>query len=558
MKYDVLVIGGGPASSTVTSLLKVYDPSLKILVVEREKFPRDHIGESQLNAIPYILNEMRVWEKVEEANFPMKVGSTYRWGKTDELWQVNFLRPGEELEEQVRPGKFEGQRKRIAFQVDRSIYDEILLDHTASLGCEVREETKALSIKKEGDRVLSIAIEGPDGTQEEIEARYYIDASGGSGFLRRQMGVEIECPTSLRNVALYQYWCDTDWAETVGGGGTRAQILSIGWGWIWFIPITSTRTSIGVVTPAAYLKASGKTPQELYYEGLAAEPRVTNLLDRATKEDKFYTTKDWSYIADRLTGENWFLAGDACGFADPILSAGMTLAMVGSRKLAYTIIELERGKLDPQWLKDEYSRSHKANILQHIRFGEFWYAGNGQFTDLNDYCAQIAQDAGLKLTPEDAFQWIGTGGFAADTFGGIAGVFTRFQSSRNVIGRMLEVPEWTASKTNVFCLDLKGVAVEKTAFYKDGGIIPVDCLRRGDIVLPLLNQNRLLLDLLQQSTDATTINEKLQAFLLSKPDLFPNPKGSWLEAMEALETMISQGWIRAEYDPTRPVIPPWK
>jgi flavin-dependent dehydrogenase len=279
IKCDVLVIGGGPAGSTVATLLKKYKPELDILIVERENFPRDHIGESQLTAVCLVLNEMGVWDKVEAAGFPVKIGSTYRWGKTDELWQINFLLD-EQFKDEPRPGKFEGQRALTAFQVDRSIYDKILLDHAQSMGCKVMEGVKALSIRKEGDKILDVTLAPSKGggPSEVVEARYYIDASA-SGFIRRDFDVEVESPTCLRNVALWHYWRDTDWAETVGNAGTRAQILSIGWGWIWFIPIGKTRTSIGVVTPASHLKASGKTPQELYMEGLASEPRVTKLLE---------------------------------------------------------------------------------------------------------------------------------------------------------------------------------------------------------------------------------------------------------------------------------------
>jgi flavin-dependent dehydrogenase len=556
MKTDVLIIGGGPAGSTVASLLKTYAPSLDILIVEREVFPRDHIGESQLTAVCAIQNEMGVWDKVEAAGFPVKIGSTYRWGKTDELWQINFLRD-EQFRDEPRPAKFAGQRAETAFQVDRSIYDEILLDHAQSLGCDVRQGVKAISFRKEGDRVLSATI-GPakgGGPTEEVEARYYVDASGGSGLLRREMDVEVESPTCLRNIAMWHYWRDTEWAETVGNGGTRAQILSIGWGWIWFIPIGKTRTSIGVVTPAAHLKSCGKPPEQLYMEGLASEPRVMKLIQNASKEEKFWTTKDWSYLAGRIYGENWFLSGDSCGFADPILSAGMTLAQVGARKLAYTILDMERGDHDPEWLKAEYNRSHRANIRQHIRFAEFWYAGNGRFTDLHNFCAEIAQDSGLKLTPENAFQWIGTGGFAEDTFSEVHAISTRFASSRAVIGQMLDIPDWEAAKHNVYRLNLEGAEKGKVAFYDKGRIKAVNAFRRGDKILPLVNENLLVYNALVEQSDAVTVAQGFRKFLASQPQRFPDPFQSYAGVIEALETMISQGWVQASVDPQRPFIP---
>ncbi|MBV8514105.1 MAG: tryptophan 7-halogenase, partial [Acidobacteria bacterium] len=117
--YDLAIVGGGPAGSTVASLLKKYQPELKVAIFEREKFPREHIGESQLPAISPILNELGAWDKVEAANFPIKVGATYRWGNTKGLWKFDFLL--HPFEDEPRPGKYNQQRESTAFQVDRSV-----------------------------------------------------------------------------------------------------------------------------------------------------------------------------------------------------------------------------------------------------------------------------------------------------------------------------------------------------------------------------------------------------------------------------------------------------
>lgn len=126
METDVAIIGGGPSGSTVGALLRKYSPNLRVAIFEREIFPRDHVGESHLPAISSILDEMGVWDKVEAANFPIKIGGTYRWGASDELWDLDFL-VGKPFNDEPRPAKFVGQRRETAFQVDRSIYDKILL-----------------------------------------------------------------------------------------------------------------------------------------------------------------------------------------------------------------------------------------------------------------------------------------------------------------------------------------------------------------------------------------------------------------------------------------------
>jgi len=312
--FDVAIIGGGPAGSTCGALLKKYAPGLKVAIFEREIFPRDHIGESLLPPISSILDEMGCWDAIEAAEFPIKIGATYRWGKQPELWDFDFYPPSQ-FQEEKRPAKFLGQRRHTAFQVDRSVYDKILLDHAASLGCVVRQGTKVAEVRRFGDRVESLGLE----TGETVTARHYVDASGNSGILRRAMDVDCEIPSSLKNIAIYDYWQNAEWAVEIGVGATRIQVRSLGFGWIWFIPIGPTRTSIGLVVPVDYFKHCGLGPGQLYALALSSEPMVASLTANALSEGRLTTTRDWSFIADRQAGENWFLVGESGGFADPIL-----------------------------------------------------------------------------------------------------------------------------------------------------------------------------------------------------------------------------------------------
>ena len=423
IECDVAIIGGGPAAATLGTILRKYNPKLSVAIIERERFPRDHIGESLIPHLMPILHEMGVWDKVEAAGFPIKVGGLYKWGISDDLWSLDFI-PNGDLRDEPRPGKYMGQRKETAFQVDRSIYDKILLDHAREAGCTVFEGVKVTKVEREDDRVTGFEVAPSDadgvaalGSETHVRARWYIDGSGNSGLLRRTMDVEVESPTALRNIAVYDYWQNTEWAQRIGVGGTRILTLSIECGWLWFIPLGPTRTSIGLVVPADYVKKSGKRPEQLYAEAIAAEPTIAKLVANATRENITQATKDWSFISKRLYGENWFLAGDTAGFADPILSAGLTLAQSGSRNLAFTTLEIDRGGLDATWIKDCYQQTQTARIRNHIRFADFWYSSNGHFSELKEYCAEIARHSGVKVTPEDAFTWMGSGGFANDGLG---------------------------------------------------------------------------------------------------------------------------------------------
>ena len=539
--YDAVVIGGGPAGSTVGSLLRKYAPECRVLILEREAFPRDHVGESQLPLISIILDEIGAWDKVEAAGFPIKVGATYRWGTSPDLWSFNFV-PHGELKPEPRPARYRGQRRSTAFQVDRAVYDTILLDHAESLGCEVRQRTKVACVEREGDRVTGLVLEGG----ERIEATHYVDASGGGGLLRRAMGVEVDSPSSLRNIAIWDYWRNADWAERIGVGGTRVQVMSLGYGWIWFIPLGPDRTSVGLVVPAAYYKASGKRPEEIYAEALAEEPRIATLMKGATSEGALQATNDWSFVADRLAGENWTLAGDACGFADPILAAGMTLAHASGRDVAYTILETLRGAEDAPWLRENYDAVHRGRIRQHIRFADYWYSANGQFTDLKAFTAEIARDAGLDLDPDAAFQWLGTGGFANDHFQG-ASIGTFSVAAVKQLSRILSDAEttWELAKVNELRLDLAGATQKPFAVMEAGRIRREKAYEREGKRLPLVGAFRTALGAVQQERELPKIVRVLKARTGDDTEL--------LEAIQALEAMLSEGWIKGRVDKKRPV-----
>jgi flavin-dependent dehydrogenase len=543
--YDVAIIGGGPGGSTTGSFLRKYNPTLRVLILEREKFPRDHIGESQLPHISGVLDEMGCWDKVEAANFPIKVGATFRWGKCPDLWHLDFL-PLADFKNEPRPGKYQGYRQQCAFQVDRSIYDKILLDHAAELGCEVREETKVAEILRDGDRVNGLKLE--DGSV--ITAGYYVDASGNAAVLRRALGVQTDCPTKLKNIAIWDYWHNTEWAAHIGTGGTRIQVMSLGYGWLWFIPIGPTRTSLGLVCSAEYYKQTGKAPEELYLEAVHSDERVARLIANGTRRGWVSTTNDWSFLSERTYGENWFLVGETAGFADPILSAGLTLTHAGGRELACTLLELTRGNHDPLWLKQHYDHNQRTRVWQHIRFADYWYACNGQFTDLKDECRAIAQEAGLDLSPDKAWRWLSTGGFANDVIGQ-ATLGSYCLSFVKTVFRFFGTEEmpWQASNANRFTLQLHGAKQEDVPAYRSGRVDKVTCYVRGDKRLPVVGFYALWLELLAREANIEKLLPPLLA-VLRQNFVAEHLQRTLTDSFEALEVMVSEGWVKAELDPS--------
>ena len=176
----------------------------------------------------------------------------------------------------------------------------------------------------------------------------------------RALGVESWAPMELRNIAVWNYWENAEWALEIGTGATRVQVRSLPFGWIWFIPIGPTTTSVGLVCPSEYYKRSGMTVEELYLKALDMQPQIKNLMEQATPKGPTQSCRDWSHLSERLVGDNWFLMGEAAGFADPILAAGMHLAHQSSRHVAYTILELERGEHDGWFLVLGHGLQHRA------------------------------------------------------------------------------------------------------------------------------------------------------------------------------------------------------
>ncbi len=547
IECDVAVIGGGPGGSTLGALLKKYEPKLSVCIFEREKFPRDHVGESQLPPISAVLDEMGCWDAVEAANFPIKVGATFRWGKKPVLWDFEFL-PLDTFHDEPRPAKYVGQRRRTAFQVDRSVYDQILLQHAQQLGCVVREEAQVVKVEREGDRVTGLVLK----SGERVVARHYVDASGHVGVLRRALDVEVTVPTALQNIAIWDYWDNAKWAVEIGVGGTRIQIMSLKNGWLWFIPLGPTHTSLGFVCPAEYYKHSGRTPEQLYHEVVQADPRIAALLEGATCRGPLMTTKDWSFVASRGYGENWYLVGEALGFADPILSAGLTLTHTGARELAYTILAIERGEHDAEWLKHNYEDAQQKRVRQHIRFADFWYAANGQFTDLQENCAKIAAEAGLTLSSREAWRWLAQGGFANDVVGqaGIGGY--DLSAAKQLVQRFTTQPaRWALNEFNVLRLNLRNAKELKVPAYRDGRIEAVTCYERGARRLVVGGPTRTLFELLQQTADIGAIHNSLQAVL--QREVHPTLVAVSLQHyIQMLETMVSDGWVEAKFDPRKP------
>ncbi|MGP1310609.1 MAG: NAD(P)/FAD-dependent oxidoreductase, partial [Phycisphaerales bacterium] len=334
------------------------------------------------------------------------------------------------------------------------------------------------------------------------------------------------------------------WAGEQSMAATRVHIRSLPYGWIWFIPLGPTRTSIGLVTPADHYKKTGKRPADLYREALQEEPFVRDLLEGAESREMVETTTDWSYVVDRTYGDNWFLVGEVAGFADPILAAGMTLTQTGARELAYTILELERGEHERGWLLERYDELQRRRVRQHMRFAEYWYSANGVFENIRENCSAIAEEAGLKLNPVEAFRWLAQGGLGDDVPGqvGIGGLDVA--GVKQVMVRLTgDQATWKINGKNIFKLNLQGA---KKVFVGrpdgKGRIDRAEAYVRGPYKLELIGVQKTLFEALQKSSEIEKIMEHLKStFAMSVPK--EHMSVAINHAIQALEVMANDYWV---------------
>jgi halogenation protein CepH len=302
--YDVVVLGGGPSGSAAATILA--QQGRRVLVVEKERFPRYHIGESLIPGCLRALNLLGVREEVERAGFVKKRGVTFAWG-SEESWSISFD------EQKADPN--------YAFHVERAKFDQILLRHAARAGAEVREGTAVRSVDlSQGDPLIH--------TDAGIaRARYVVDASGQASLLGRKVG-ERRFDESLRNVALWQYFRGAGRLPPPKDG--HIAVVRHGDGWWWYIPLEAEAgglTSVGLVMSGEAYKRHGASAEDVFARARAEAPRLAGWLAHATPTSEVKTTSDWSYRSQRVAGDRWLLAGDAAGFVDPLLSTGCYMAL---------------------------------------------------------------------------------------------------------------------------------------------------------------------------------------------------------------------------------------
>jgi flavin-dependent dehydrogenase len=350
-EFDVAVIGGGPAGSTAACLLA--RAGRRVVLFERDRFPRFHIGESLLASVNDVLDEIGAADLVRARGFPAKWGATFGTGDGAIERFADFATSPE-------------VRAPQTWQVPRAEFDELLLRHAAACGADVREEHRVLDAAFDPAGVTVTFRDGADSARE-VRVAAVVDASGRVGLLARKFGLRVDEPR-LANIAVFAHYSGVPRGDGRRAGDIRV-IARPDLGWFWLIPVSGELMSVGVVLPrAAFDALSRMAPDELLEHAIRDTPAVAALMRLAKREWPVRVEKDFSFGSREYAGDRWLLVGDAGSFLDPVFSTGVAIALESGVEAARALDRaLASGDLSERAFTT-FNRRQRQRYLSFRRF----------------------------------------------------------------------------------------------------------------------------------------------------------------------------------------------
>lgn len=321
--FEVIVIGGGPGGSTAATILAQHGH--RVLLLERSRFPRFHVGESLMPETYWPLKRLGVLDKLKASSFPRKhsVQFVSEEGRDSRPFYFSETNPHESA---------------VTWQVLRSQFDQMLLENAEAAGAEVRQETRVVDVLFEDERAVGVRCQGPDAVQQEITSQVVVDASGQSTLIANKLKLKRSDPL-LKKASIWTYYEAALRDPGIDEGATIILHTQAKQGWFWYIPLHQDQVSVGVVSSASRLLASGRSPEEVFEAEVARCPAIKKRLAPGRRVAAFHVTRDFSYRSSRCAGDGWVLVGDAFGFLDPVYSSGIFLALKSGEWAADAIHE---------------------------------------------------------------------------------------------------------------------------------------------------------------------------------------------------------------------------
>ncbi|MFG3085956.1 tryptophan 7-halogenase [Streptomyces parvulus] len=372
-EFDVVVVGGGPGGSTVSTLVAMQ--GYRVLLLEKEEFPRYQIGESLLpSTVHGICKLLGVEDELKKAAFMPKRGGTFRWGSNPEPWTFSFS----------VSSTFSGPTS-LAYQVERMKFDQILLENARAKGVDVRERSSVADVVEEDGRVAGVVYRDADGVRHEVRSRFVVDASGNKSRIQSRIGGTRHYSDFFKNIALFGYFEGGKRLAAPNSGNILCAAFNSGW--FWYIPLTDELTSVGAVLRREALdRVQGDREKALM--GLIDEcPLIAEYLSEARRvEDGPYgevrVRKDYSYCQDTFWRPGMVLVGDAACFIDPVFSSGVHLATYSGLLAARSINSTLGGDIDEAKCFEEYESRYRN---EYSLFHDFLVAFYDMHQDEDSY-----------------------------------------------------------------------------------------------------------------------------------------------------------------------------
>jgi flavin-dependent dehydrogenase len=309
--YDVIVIGAGPAGSSAAAVLA--ESGRRVVILERERFPRYRVGESLIPYCWFPLQRIGVLDKMRDAGFAVVKRS------------VQFVSVEGDGVTPFFFAQHTGHPCASTWQVRRDLFDQMLVDHAQERGAELLMETSARSLLSENNRVVGVAARTADGETLELRAPMTIDASGRDLFAVNQAGWRMP-DTELRKIAVWTYYQGAVRHEGTDEGATTVAFVPDK-GWFWYIPLPDDIVSVGIVAERDYLYRGERDPRVIFEREVADQPWVRRRLAPGRRVGEFRVTGDYSYRSRHSAANGLLLIGDAFAFLDPVFSSGVFLAL---------------------------------------------------------------------------------------------------------------------------------------------------------------------------------------------------------------------------------------
>ena len=336
--YDVIIVGGGPAGSTLGCYLSM--AGINNVIFESAIHPRPHVGESMVTSTTRVFQEIGFLETMEKEGFVKKYGAS--WHAPQNQGKV-----GIEFAEFPQPGIHQD----YTYHVDRAKLDLLLLKRAEELGTKVYQGVHVKQVLFDGDYAKGVRI-SVAGQPLDVQAKIVVDASGRHTLLGRQLGVKKKDPI-FNQYAVHAWFEGVDRGNDTAADHIHIYFLPVERGWVWQIPITDTITSMGVVVERDVFTQAHKDLEGFFFEQVQTNDNLVKAMQNATRVNEFKTEGDYSYSMTKFSGNGFLMIGDAARFVDPIFSSGVSIALASAKyaseriKLAFETNDFSEELLKP-------------------------------------------------------------------------------------------------------------------------------------------------------------------------------------------------------------------